>query len=237
MSEVAAFFDLDGTLLAANSGRIWLEGERRRGALRRRDAIRALAFLTAYKLGIVDVKRALDMAAEALRERDEASFRQEMSAFYLERIVPLRAPGAFESIRAHQAEGHRTILLTTSTDYLAEAAMADFRLDDRIATRFEVKEGRFTGRLVHPVPYHRGKVLLAERFAERFGVDLERSYFYSDSVTDLPMLRRVGHPRVVNPHPRLRRVAERESLPLLDWGCPPSLIDDTLGRKILALIR
>lgn len=238
MSKIAAFYDLDGTLLAANSGRIWLSQERRKGALRRRDALQALAFLSAYKLGLVDVRRALDMAAQALRERDAAEFRDEMSAFYLERIVPLRAPGAFESIRAHQEEGHQTILLTTSTDYLAEAAMVDFRLDDRIATRFEVApSGKFTGRLEHPVPYHKGKVILAERLAERLGIDLSRSYFYSDSVTDLPMLRRVGHPRIVNPDPRLRRIAERDGLPLLDWGRPPSIVDETLSQKIFALIR
>lgn len=238
MSQIAAFFDLDGTLLAANSGRIWLEQERRKGALARRDAIRGLAFLSAYKLGLVDARRALDMAAAAVRERDEADFRDEMSAFYLERVVPLRAPGAFDAIKAHQEKGHQTILLTTSTDYLAEAAMIDFRLDDRIATRFEVgASGRFTGRLIHPVPYHRGKVVLAERLADRLKIDLGRSYFYSDSVTDLPMLRRVGNPRVVNPDPRLRRIAEREELPLLDWGLPPSIVGETLRQKIFALIR
>ncbi|NLE48715.1 MAG: HAD family hydrolase [Sandaracinaceae bacterium] len=237
MSTIAAFFDLDGTLLAANSARIWFERERGRGALRRRDALRALAFLSAYKLGIVDVRRGLDMAAQALRDRDERGLEEEMSAFYLERITPLRAPGAFDAIRSHQAEGHRTVLLTTAPDYLAAAAMEDFRLDARIATRFEVAAGRFTGRLLHPVPYHRGKVVLAERFAERHGIDLAKSFFYSDSVTDLPMLRRVGNPRVVNPDPRLRRIVQREALPLLDWGRPESLLDETLGRKIFALIR
>src|SRR5262249_2472757 len=70
-------------------------------------------------------------------------------------------------------------------------------------------EGRFTGEVVEPVCYGRGKVYWAERFAAEHDVDLGQSYFYTDSITDLPVLDRVGHPRVVHPDPRLRRIAQR----------------------------
>ena len=87
-----------------------------------------------------------------------------------------------------------------------------------------MRDGRFTGEAVRPVCYGAGKIYWAERFAQRHGIDLERSYFYTDSITDLPVLERVGEPRVVNPDPRLRRAAVRRGWPVmrlrLDGGGP-----------------
>jgi len=81
-----------------------------------------------------------------------------------------------------------------------------------------VRDGRFTGEAVRPVCYGAGKIYWAERFATAQGVDLGRSYFYTDSITDLPVLERVGEPRIVNPDPRLRRVAARRGWPVLQLG-------------------
>jgi putative phosphoserine phosphatase/1-acylglycerol-3-phosphate O-acyltransferase len=78
-----------------------------------------------------------------------------------------------------------------------------------------VRDGRFTGEAERPVCYGAGKIYWAERFAAAEGIDLDRSYFYTDSITDLPVLERVGEPRVVNPDLRLRRVAARRGWPLL----------------------
>ena len=68
---------------------------------------------------------------------------------------------------------------------------------------------------MRPVCYGAGKTYWAERFAAAEGLDLARSYFYTDSITDLPVLERVGEPRVVNPDPRLRRAAMRRGWPVL----------------------
>ena len=85
-----------------------------------------------------------------------------------------------------------------------------------LASELEVCDGRFTGRAVLPLCYGRGKIERAERFAAEHGIDLARSYFYSDSISDLPMLERVGEPRVVCPDPRLRREARRRRWPILE---------------------
>jgi phosphoserine phosphatase len=71
-----------------------------------------------------------------------------------------------------------------------------------------------TGQVVPPVCYGTGKVVWAERFAEEHGVDLSASYFYTDSITDLPLLERVAHPVAVNPDPRLRRLAQKRGWPV-----------------------
>ena len=92
---------------------------------------------------------------------------------------------------------------------------ADLGIGHFLVTELVVRDGRFTGQVIEPVCYGRGKAYWAERFAAEHGVDLARSYFYTDSITDLPVLDRVGHPRVVHPDPRLRRLAQRRGWQVL----------------------
>src|SRR5215475_6350161 len=156
-ARVGALFDIDGTLLARNSAPLYMSHLRRTGQARRRDVARTLYYLFWYKLGLLDVRRALDASMAWVRGKDEAA----------------------------------------------------------LVTQLVVREGRFTGEVIEPVCYGRGKVYWAERFAAEHGVELPRSYFYTDSITDLPVLDRVGHPRVVNPDPRLRRLAQRRGWQVL----------------------
>ena len=87
----------------------------------------------------------------------------------------------------------------------------------RCGTRLVVEGGRFTGEVVSPLAFGHGKVTLAEAWAREHGVDLAQSVFYSDSISDLPMLERVGRARVINPDPRLRWTARRRRWPIEHW--------------------
>ena len=82
-------------------------------------------------------------------------------------------------------------------------------------SRLVVRDGRFTGEAHHPICYGKGKLYWARRFAAEHEVDLGESFFYSDSVTDVPMLEIVGHPQVVNPDPLLRRIARQRGWQVL----------------------
>jgi phosphoserine phosphatase len=97
-------------------------------------------------------------------------------------------------------------------------AREDFALDAALSQGYEVKDGVFTGEPLRPICYGKGKVEMAEAWAREHGVDLAASSFYSDSVTDVPMLERVGRPFVVAPDPRLRRIARARGWPALDWS-------------------
>jgi phosphoserine phosphatase len=90
-------------------------------------------------------------------------------------------------------------------------------IEEVISTRFEIENGQFTGRLLGPACVGRGKVHWAEDLVARKQVDLSQSWFYTDSYTDMPMLERVGNRVVVNPDPRLRRIAKRRGWPVQDW--------------------
>jgi HAD superfamily hydrolase (TIGR01490 family) len=213
-----AFFDLDGTLLTSNSAALWVRRERRLGRIGRRQSLKAIGYFAAYKLGVLDITTAYGEVARAVAGRDEAAMRAESRRWWTEEVARTEAPGAREAIAAHRAAGDRLVLLTSTSSYVADCAVEHFGLDDALATEFEVENGQLTGRLLSPVCYGPGKVAKAEAFARAQGLTLDGAVFYTDSVTDLPMLERVSEPRVVRPDTRLRWEARRRGWPTVDWS-------------------
>lgn len=215
--KAAAFFDLDGTLLAVNSGGLWARRQRDLGRISRLQYLQAIGYLIAYRLhgiDIVDVTRKALLTVKGKREEDVAA---ETERWYLDEVAPRAAPGAWPAIEAHRQEGHLLVLLTSSSPYESAVATEHFALDAPLSSSYEVVDGVFTGEPKLPLCYGEGKIHYAERFALERSVDLDESYFYSDSSSDLPMLARVGNPRAVNPDPWLRLQAIRRGWPILDW--------------------
>lgn len=213
----AAFFDLDGTLLLENSATIWVRRQRRLGKMHPLQLVRVAIAIAGYRLGLLDIERALGAALAELRGTSEASVREETREWWQDEVRPHIAPGARAVLARHRAQGDLLVLLTSSSRYAAEMAREEFQLDAVLFQDYEVRDGRFTGQPVRPLCYGSGKVETAEAWARGAGVDLATSSFYSDSSTDVPMLEKVRHPFVVNPDPRLRWIARRRKWPLLDW--------------------
>jgi HAD superfamily hydrolase (TIGR01490 family) len=216
VAVVAALFDIDGTLIARNSAPLYMKHLRNTGRARRRDMARTLYYLARYKLGLLDVERAVAVSLGWIRGRDEAAIRADCEEWYARTIRPYVYPAMAATVAEHRGAGHLPVILTSATRYLAEPLAADLGIHYVLVTQLTVRDGRFTGEAVRPVCYGAGKTYWAERFAATHGIDLGRSYFYTDSITDLPVLERVGEPRVVNPDPRLRRAAQRRGWPVLD---------------------
>lgn len=210
----AAFFDMDGTILAANSG--WLLARRmwRHGEISTWTLARSLGWLTRYKLALVQMEDLTDALSSHVRGLREADMRVDTDQWYHDELSAHVIPQTVDAIRGHQAEGEQAVMLTAAGPYLAWAVARDLGMDDVISTTLEVDaQGRFTGRLDRPLCYGQGKVELAERWASARGVDLDACAFYTDSYTDLPMLERVGRPAVINPDPRLARWARARGVP------------------------
>jgi HAD superfamily hydrolase (TIGR01490 family) len=115
----------------------------------------------------------------------------------------------------HLEQGHVVAIVSASTQFAVGPLAAHLGIPGQfVSTRLESESGKLTGRVVPPVCFGPGKVVWAERFASEHGVDLDRSYFYTDSISDLPLLERVDHPIVVNPDPRLWRLARQKGWPV-----------------------
>ena len=217
----AAFFDLDGTLLSVNSGKLWFQRERAAGRLSRGVAIEAGIWLGLYGLGLMRARTALGRAAASLAGQPEELIALRTRDFFEEDLKELFFPGARAAVEAHREAGDRLVLLTSSSTYLGDCVKSYLNLDDVLAMRFEVNGGEFTGG-IHTLCYGSAKVDVAEAYAAREGIDLERSWFYSDSITDRPMLERVGRAMVVAPDIRLARRAKKMGWPILDWSKSPT---------------
>jgi HAD superfamily hydrolase (TIGR01490 family) len=227
VSRSAAFFDLDRTLMAGSSGMHFARAAFRGGMVNRVLLARwALEHLRYRLRGSTDERTAqvLSQVKDLLagvRERDIQRMAPELLAGVLPRIYPQM----LDEVRAHQDAGRATFIVSAAGNGLVEILALVLAMDGGIGTRYEVDgDGVLTGRIVEPFVYGEGKVKAMEEFAAGHDIDLRSSWAYSDSASDLPMLRAVGHPVAVNPDAALDRIAREEHWEILRF--------DTLGRRL-----
>ncbi len=149
---------------------------------------------------------------------------QRMSPRVLAGVLPRLYPQMLERAYAHQDAGRPVYIVTAASQEMADLLAHVLVFDGGVGSRLEVRDGRYTGRADGPFNYREGKVLSLRELAARDGIDLAASFAYSDSESDLPMLRAVGHPVVVNPDPDLSRIAAAEGWEVLRL--------DRLGRRL-----
>jgi HAD superfamily hydrolase (TIGR01490 family) len=125
-------------------------------------------------------------------------------------ILPLLYREVLAEAWAHQDAGRPAYIVTAASQELAEVLAAVLVLDGGIGMRSEVRDGVYTGRADGPFTYREGKAEAIRALAAREQIDLAESYAYSDSESDLPMMRAVGHPVAVNPDSALEKVARAE---------------------------
>ena len=214
---VAAFFDMDNTLLRVETGMSWVKFLRRRGELPTRMLAKAVYWSTLYKLAVLDMDAVFEKLALDLRGDSEAEMIAKSEVWYREHVAPEVAPAALVAIEHHRQAGHIVVLATGSTQYAARPVARGVGIDHVLSSELEVAGGTFTGR-TSALCFGRHKVTLAEAWAARHGVDLAASFFYSDSYNDLPMLERVGTAIAINPDARLRRLAQRRGWPMHHWA-------------------
>lgn len=218
--RVGAFFDIDHTVLEVNSGTRWVGYQWKHDRMTALELIRALWWTVQYRFGLLDFE---SMAARVIAQyegQEVAPVEQEVEAWFREEIAATICTEARERIEAHRQQGHVLALLTSATRFLSAPVGRALGIEHVLCTEVGEQDGRFTGVHRAPACYGTGKVVRAEAFAGEVGIDLDRSFFYSDSVSDLPMLERVGEPRVVNPDPRLRRLAVQRGWEAQIWRAP-----------------
>ena len=221
-----AFFDVDKTVLAVNSATLWLRRERKLGNITILQALRATFWVALYSLGLIHADDVIRVAIRALKGKREREVIDRTMEFWQQEVAATIRPGAKDAIARHKARGDLCFLLTSSSNYLSAPIADVLQLDGFLANRFVVDAGVFTGEPVEPVCYGEGKVAHALGCAQKLNVELWECAFYTDSLSDLPMLEAVGRPVVVSPDPRLKRLARKRGWAVEDWGVP--------ARKLLA---
>jgi HAD superfamily hydrolase (TIGR01490 family) len=215
----AAFFDVDYTILANNSVSLFLKFMRREGRAGWREIALSLYYLARYKLGRLDFEKAAEREVAKLAGQSEAEMIALCNRWFEEMVVHYIYPQARDLIEDHRAAGDLLVLLSAASAYLVKPLADHLKIDHYLCNRPEVSpDGKFTGKILRPLCYGAGKITLAETFAREQGLDLSRCSYYSDSITDLPVLLKFGEPRVVNPDPLLRQEAKKRGWRVLDFS-------------------
>lgn len=206
-ANVAAFFDVDHTLIDVNSGRKWLEYLWRHRQISIPNALRSVMWLAKYRLSMLDYEDVTRRVTQLYAGSSVRDLQDEVNRWFQAEIIPTVCRQARERVESHRKQGHTLVMLTSGTRFSTEPLRHLLDIPHLLCTEVDEAEGTLTGTYTAPACYGPGKVHWAEKFAAQHGIDLARSFFYSDSYSDLPMLERVGQPRVVNPDPRLKRRA------------------------------
>ncbi len=214
--RVAAFFDLDGTLIdGAISGYLLahLVGQ---GRLPARRLASMAGYNLLYKMNLLSARSIYRAAAELVVGWPIEEANQVM-ALVMERSVHRRVyAGAIERIEWHRAQGHLLVVVTGAPEHGAKMLCDRLEIPHVIGTRAPVREGRIAAEFsVEDLCYGEGKVVRVRAFAEEQGIDLRSSYAYSDSRSDLPLLQAVGRGHAVNPQWLLERQARERGMPVL----------------------
>jgi len=216
--RAAAFFDLDKTLMQGSSAFQFARAVREAGLMTRRQLASA-----AYADMRFRVRGATDADSEELRDRIASSLEgirvrdlERLGVRVLTRILPKLYPRMLTIAYDHQDAGRPVYIVTAAAQGLADVLANVLSFDGAVGSALsEIEDGVYTGRATGAFLYRDAKAVAVAALAEEHGFDLQASYAYSDSSSDLPMLGVVGHPVVVNPDAELTRMAREQGWEIL----------------------
>ena len=213
-----ALFDMDRTLVRRNTAQLYVRYQREIGEAGWRDALRVGFWVAQYTLGIVDAEAIAVRALRTLAGQHETALSGRCDDWFHRYVVPHVGDAARRTVLRHLEAGDVCAIVTGASRYTAGPLARALRIPFVVSTELECDaSGRFTGRHVAPLCYGAGKVARTEQLAASQGFSLDEATFYSDSISDLPLFERVRRPVVVNPDPRLARVARRRGWPVERW--------------------
>jgi putative phosphoserine phosphatase/1-acylglycerol-3-phosphate O-acyltransferase len=212
--EVGAFFDLDQTLLAGFSAVAFFRERITSGRISPRELSDSLLGALSFALGRTGFSGMMAATTAAYRGMAETVLRETGQEVFEKHLAGQIYPESRALVEAHRARGHTLAIVSSATPYQVEPVAEALGIPHVLCTRLEVEHGVFTGRVRKPTCWQEGKLHYASELAEREGVDLAESFFYTDSAEDLPLLEAVGRPRPLNPSARLAGIARDRGWPI-----------------------
>lgn len=212
-----ALFDLDNTILAGDSDYNWSRFLIQEGYLD--GAIHAEKnekFYADYKAGTLDIYAFVEFQFKPLARNPRNILNQLLKKYVEEVIKPMITEKAYALVRKHREEGDLLIVITATNSFITKPIAALFGIENLIGTDPEEKEGEFTGKVSGLPSFKEGKVTRLEAWLKNKNLllaDFKKSYFYSDSHNDLPLMQKVTHPVAVDSDDILTEYANSKGWP------------------------
>lgn len=203
-----AIFDLDNTLIAGDSDHSWGEFLVSKGKVDS-DHYQTMndRFYADYKTGQLDIFAYLEFSLEPLTRMSQAEHQHLQQQFMQDVIAPMMLSKAKDLVEKHRQSDDRLLVITATSLFIAQPICHALGIKDIIATEPEIVDGAFTGKVVGTPSFSEGKVERLQQWLRDNNETDDGSYFYSDSINDLPLLMQVAHPIAVNPDAKLREQA------------------------------
>lgn len=210
-----AFYDLDHTILSANSAPFLVEESRKRGIMTPGQYRHAVWLSILYKLNLGDPVKMIGRMLtwlEGLKEQDIKNLCEEI---YHTSIKLTLRPEILASFKKHRRSGAVLVLLSSATEPICDVVSEHLKLDKMICTRLETKNGAYTGRTDGKLVYGEEKKRRMHRFCIEEDSEPEKAWYYGDSYTDQYVMKAVGNPVAVSPDRKLKLIALRHNWPIL----------------------
>ncbi len=213
-----AIFDLDKTLIGGDSDFLWGEFMSEIGAVDPNTyQVKNQYFFDEYAKGRLDINEYLEFCLEPLSQNSMTTLNAWHQDFMQQKIQSIILPKAQAVVDKHKSQGDRVLVITATNRFVTAPIVAQYGIDDLLATEPEIKNGRYTGQVKGAPCFQKGKIEHLNRWLVETGENLNGAYFYSDSHNDLPMLELVDNPVVVHGDEKLLKIAKDRSWPSLDW--------------------
>ncbi|HXX84550.1 MAG TPA: HAD family hydrolase [Casimicrobiaceae bacterium] len=220
--EVLALFDLDRTLLFNDCDEAWIEFLIDRGVLDRAEfEERNRVVVDRYRHGVVGTIEYTEFYVSTLASHPMSRLEAWRGEYMQTKILPAISVAARELVDRHRAAGDLTILTTAASRFLTAPIAREFGFEHLIATEPETRNGVYTGKVAGTPNMREGKIARLDAWLESHGgsfAGFRRSWFYSDSRNDIPLLSRVTDPVAVNPDPTLAALAAERGWRVLTIG-------------------
>ncbi|MEO1262822.1 MAG: HAD-IB family hydrolase [Bacteroidota bacterium] len=234
-SHIGAFFDLDRTLIKGFSAVEFFQTRLFSGRMSAQEIVAQFAGALVYAVGNGNFAGLAAIGAQGVKGIDEKVFIEVGEEVYLKHLADEIYPEARAMVAAHLEKGHTVAIVSAATPYQVDPIARDLMIDHVMCTRMEVHKGKFTGRIIEPACWGDGKAFAAHELAEKYNLDLTKSYFYTDSAEDLPLLEIVGKPYPMNPSTKLSALAFQNDWPVLRFNDEPRPGVQSFVRTGLAL--
>ncbi|MFW2372471.1 MAG: HAD family hydrolase [Gammaproteobacteria bacterium] len=211
-----ALFDLDNTLLAGDSDYLWgcflaEQGIVDKVAYERENQ----RFMDEYNQGTLDIFEFLSFSLKPLKDNEPETLRRLQQQFLQEKIRPIMSPASFDLIDKHRQAGDTLAVITATNSFVTLPIVEAFGIDNLLATEPEKKGNSYTGKVAGTPCFQQGKVTRLQEWMIQHDMNLEGSWFYSDSHNDIPLLKIVKNPIAVDPDTQLRQFASDRDWPII----------------------
>ncbi len=212
--HIAAFFDLDRTLIKDFSAKRFVTSRLMSGKTTSKELLSQFATVLLYSVGNRDFEVLTKVSALGVKGIKEKEFEALGKVVFEDYLADTIYPEARSLIASHLEKGHRVVIVSAATIYQIQPFADELGVADVFCTEMEVKRGRFTGQ-ISEMCWGEGKAKAGKKFAKANAIELSKSFFYTDSYDDYPLLEIVGNPIATNPDGRLSQVAFENGWPIL----------------------